>query len=396
MEKKYDVVIVGCGVAGLYCALNLNPNKKILIITKSKIEECDSFLAQGGICMLRNDEDYDSYFEDTMKAGHYENDKKSVDTMIRNSQKTIKRLIEYGVDFEKNEDGSLKFTREGAHSFPRILFHQDITGKEITSKLIIATKKLSNVEIIENIEMTDILIEEDSSKSKKCVGIKAKNLLTNEEFEINAENTVWATGGIGGKYEHSTNFPHLTGDALDIAKKHNIPVIHEDYVQIHPTTLYSKSKTGKKERSFLITESVRGEGGILLDKNMNRFVDELLPRDVVTNAIQEQMKKDGTKHVWLSMKNIPSEEIKTHFVHIYERCLEDGIDCTKDLVPVVPAQHYFMGGVQVDEDSKTSMNNLYAIGETSCNGVHGKNRLASNSLLESLIFAEIAANSINN
>lgn len=390
--KNYDVVIVGTGVSGLYCALNLDSNKKILIITKSKVEECDSFLAQGGICMLRDDSDYDSYFEDTMKAGHYENNKKSVDTMIRNSQKTIKRLIEYGVDFEKNEDGTLKFTREGAHSFPRILFHQDITGQEITSKLLKATKNLSNVEILENVEMTDILVCEN-----KCVGIKAKFLTDskNNEIEIKAKDVVWATGGIGGKYLHSTNFPHLTGDALDIAKKHNIPVIHEDYVQIHPTTLYSKSKTGKKERSFLISESVRGEGGILLDKNLNRFVDELLPRDVVTEAIKKQMAKDKTEHVWLSMKNIDEDEIKNHFSHIYERCLEDGLDCTRDLIPVVPAQHYFMGGVEVDENSQTSLSHLFAVGETSCNGVHGKNRLASNSLLESLIFAEIAANKIN-
>lgn len=391
--KNYDVVIVGTGVSGLYCALNLDSNKKILIITKSKVEECDSFLAQGGICMLRDDSDYDSYFEDTMKAGHYENNKKSVDTMIRNSQKTIKRLIEYGVDFEKNEDGTLKFTREGAHSFPRILFHQDITGQEITSKLLKATKNLSNVEILENVEMTDILVCEN-----KCVGIKAKFLTDskNNEIEIKAKDVVWATGGIGGKYLHSTNFPHLTGDALDIAKKHNIPVIHEDYVQIHPTTLYSKSKTGKKERSFLISESVRGEGGILLDKNLNRFVDELLPRDVVTEAIKKQMAKDKTEHVWLSMKNIDEDEIKNHFSHIYERCLEDGLDCTRDLIPVVPAQHYFMGGVEVDENSQTSLSHLFAVGETSCNGVHGKNRLASNSLLESLIFAEIAAKKINN
>lgn len=391
--KNYDVVIVGTGVSGLFCALNLNSTKEILIITKSKAEECDSFLAQGGICMLRDDSDYDSYFEDTMKAGHYENNKKSVDTMIRNSQKTIKRLIEYGVDFEKNEDGTLKFTREGAHSFPRILFHQDITGQEITSKLLKATKNLSNVEILENVEMTDILVCEN-----ECVGIKAKFLTDskNNEIEIKAKDVVWATGGIGGKYLHSTNFPHLTGDALDIAKKHNIPVIHEDYVQIHPTTLYSKSKTGKKERSFLISESVRGEGGILLDKNLNRFVDELLPRDVVTEAIKKQMAKDKTEHVWLSMKNIDEDEIKNHFSHIYERCLEDGLDCTRDLIPVVPAQHYFMGGVEVDENSQTSLSHLFAVGETSCNGVHGKNRLASNSLLESLIFAEIAAKKINN
>ncbi len=389
-EASYDVVIAGTGVGGLYCALNLDRGKRILMLTKARVEECDSFLAQGGICVLKSEDDYDSYFEDTMRAGHYENNKKSVDTMIRNSRKTIDRLISYGVDFERNGDGSLKFTKEGAHSTPRILFHQDITGKEITSKLLAAVRRLPNVEIMEMTEMTDIVVEDGV-----CAGILARNLGSGEEFRFLSRDVVWATGGIGGTYEHSTNFPHLTGDALSIAKKHGIPVIHEDYVQIHPTTLYVERADGKKERSFLISESVRGEGGILLGKNMERFVDELLPRDKVTEAIKAQMEKDGTKHVWLSMKKIDPVVIKTHFEHIYERCLEEGIDCTKDLVPVVPAQHYFMGGVAVDDDSMTSMPHLYAVGETSCNGVHGRNRLASNSLLESLVFAEIAANKIN-
>lgn len=389
-EASYDVVIAGTGVGGLYCALNLDRGKRILMLTKARVEECDSFLAQGGICVLKSEDDYDSYFEDTMRAGHYENNKKSVDTMIRNSRKTIDRLISYGVDFERNGDGSLKFTKEGAHSTPRILFHQDITGKEITSKLLAAVRRLPNVEILEMTEMTDIVVEDGV-----CAGILARNLESGEEFRFLSRDVVWATGGIGGTYEHSTNFPHLTGDALSIAKRHGIPVIHEDYVQIHPTTLYVERADGKKERSFLISESVRGEGGILLGKNMERFVDELLPRDKVTEAIKAQMEKDGTKHVWLSMKEIEPDVIKTHFEHIYERCLEEGIDCTKDLVPVVPAQHYFMGGVAVDDDSMTSMQHLYAVGETSCNGVHGRNRLASNSLLESLVFAEIAANKIN-
>ncbi len=389
-EASYDVVIAGTGVGGLYCALNLDRGKRILMLTKARVEECDSFLAQGGICVLKSEDDYDSYFEDTMRAGHYENNKKSVDTMIRNSRKTIDSLISYGVDFERNGDGSLKFTKEGAHSTPRILFHQDITGKEITSKLLAAVRRLPNVEILEMTEMTDIVVEDGV-----CAGILARNLESGEEFRFLSRDVVWATGGIGGMYEHSTNFPHLTGDALSIAKRHGIPVIHEDYVQIHPTTLYVERADGKKERSFLISESVRGEGGILLGKNMERFVDELLPRDKVTEAIKAQMEKDGTKHVWLSMRKIDPAVIKTHFEHIYERCLEEGIDCTRDLVPVVPAQHYFMGGVAVDDDSMTSMPHLYAVGETSCNGVHGRNRLASNSLLESLVFAEIAANKIN-
>ena len=396
-----DVVIVGTGVGGLFSALNLPGDRKIIMITKSDLESSDSFLAQGGICVLRGEDDYDSYFEDTMRAGHYENRKESVDIMIRSSREIIHDLIGYGVEFEKRENaagendekdrktgdpllGEYAFTREGAHSKPRILFHEDITGKEITSKLLAQVKKLENVSIYEYTTMTDI-IEENG----RCCGIVAENP-EGKTIRIRADYTILASGGIGGRYRHSTNFPHLTGDALDISKRHGIRLEHLDYVQIHPTTLYSK----KPGRRFLISESVRGEGAVLLDKNGNRFVNELLPRDVVTKAIQEQMEKDGTDHVWLSMKNIDKETILKHFPNIYHHCLEEGYDVTKEPIPVVPAQHYFMGGIWVDSDSRTSMAQLFAVGETSCNGVHGANRLASNSLLESLVFAKRAAKKI--
>lgn len=378
-----DVVIVGTGVGGCFSALNLSEDLSIIMITKSDLESSDSFLAQGGICVLHDDDDYDSYFEDTMRAGHYENRKESVDIMIRGSQDVIHDLIGYGVDFAK-EDGKLLYTREGAHSRPRILFHEDITGKEITSKLLAQIKTRKNIQIMEYTTMTDILISQGA-----CAGIEAETS-DHKKIYIHADQTIFASGGIGGRYQHSTNFPHLTGDALDISKKHGIRLEHLDYVQIHPTTLYSK----KPGRRFLISESVRGEGALLYDKNGNRFVDELLPRDVVTKAIQEQMKRDGTDHVWLSLEKIPKEIILSHFPNIYQHCLEEGYDATKEWIPVVPAQHYFMGGIWVDSDSHTSMPNLYAVGETSCNGVHGKNRLASNSLLESLVFAKRAARKI--
>ena len=378
-----DVVIVGTGVGGCFSALNLSEDLSIIMITKSDLESSDSFLAQGGICVLHDDDDYDSYFEDTMRAGHYENRKESVDIMIRGSQDVIHDLIGYGVDFAK-ENGKLLYTREGAHSRPRILFHEDITGKEITSKLLAQIKTRKNIQIMEYTTMTDILISKGA-----CAGIEAETS-DHKKIYIHADQTIFASGGIGGRYKHSTNFPHLTGDAIDIAKKHGIRLEHLDYVQIHPTTLYSK-KTGRR---FLISESVRGEGALLYDKNGNRFIDELLPRDVVTKAIQEQMKKDGTDHVWLSLEKIPKEIILSHFPNIYQHCLEEGYDATKEWIPVVPAQHYFMGGIWVDSDSHTSMPNLYAVGETSCNGVHGKNRLASNSLLESLVFAKRAARKI--
>ena len=378
-----DVVIVGTGVGGCFSALNLSEDLSIIMITKSDLESSDSFLAQGGICVLHDDDDYDSYFEDTMRAGHYENRKESVDIMIRGSQDVIHDLIGYGVDFAK-EDGKLLYTREGAHSRPRILFHEDITGKEITSKLLAQIKTRKNIQIMEYTTMTDILISKGA-----CAGIETETS-DHKKIYIHADQTIFASGGIGGRYKHSTNFPHLTGDAIDIAKKHGIRLEHLDYVQIHPTTLYSK----KPGRRFLISESVRGEGALLYDKNGNRFIDELLPRDVVTKAIQEQMKKDGTDHVWLSLEKIPKEIILSHFPNIYQHCLEEGYDATKEWIPVVPAQHYFMGGIWVDSDSHTSMPNLYAVGETSCNGVHGKNRLASNSLLESLVFAKRAARKI--
>jgi len=383
MEMNADVVIAGTGVGGLFSALNLPADRKIIMITKSDLESSDSFLAQGGICVLRDEDDYDSWFEDTMRAGHYENRKESVDIMIKNSRDVIHDLIGYGVEFQK-KDGEYAFTREGAHSRPRILFHEDITGEEITSKLLAQVKKLENVEIFEYTTMTDI-IEEDG----RCAGILATDS-DGREITIRADYTIFACGGIGGLYQHSTNFPHLTGDAVEISKKHGIRLEHLDYVQIHPTTLYST----KPGRRFLISESVRGEGAVLLDKNKERFVNELLPRDVVTKAIQEQMKKDGTDHVWLSMERIDKETIMEHFPNIYQHCLEEGYDVTKECIPVVPAQHYFMGGVWVDSDSRTSMENLFAVGETSCNGVHGANRLASNSLLESLVFAKRAAKKI--
>ena len=380
---KTDILIVGCGVAGLYCALNLPQDKNITIITKDEAVNSDSYLAQGGICVLRDESDFEAFFNDTMRAGHFENNPESVEIMIRSSREVISDLVSYGVQFEKDGE-KFTYTKEGAHSRPRILFHEDETGKEITSHLLSTVKNKSNITLIENFTMVDLICE-----NNECTGIIGHD--KNGEFKsINASYTVLATGGIGGLFEHSTNFRHLTGDSLALALKHNIKLEHIDYIQIHPTTLYTENDG----REFLISESVRGEGAILLDKNGERFVNELLPRDVVANAIFKQMEKDQTKHVWLSLEPIDKEEILSHFPNIYEHCLEQGYDITKEPIPVVPSQHYFMGGIDVNSDSKTSMDRLYAIGETACNGVHGKNRLASNSLLESLVFAKRAARNI--
>ena len=391
MMINTDVVIVGTGVAGLFAALHLPRDKKIVMITKADLESSDSFLAQGGICVLRDENDYESFMEDTLKAGHYENRKESVDIMIRDSQSVIAELLTYSVQFHKEQgaDGkeTLAYTREGGHSKARILYYEDITGKEITSRLLTAVKALPNVTLYEYTTMTDLIVENNT-----CRGIIAIQNDSKEEIIIRANDTILATGGIGGLYEHSTNFPHLTGDAITLAKKYDIALEHLDYVQIHPTTLYSD----KPGRRFLISESLRGEGAVLLNSKMERFTDEIQPRDVVTKAIHEEMAREGSQHVWLSAVNIPAEEIHSHFPNIYEHCLSEGYDITKEPIPVVPAQHYFMGGIWVDSDSRTSMPNLYAVGETSCNGVHGANRLASNSLLESLVFARRAAKAIQN
>ena len=381
--KKTDILIVGTGASGLFAALHMPSDKEVLMITKDTAEHSDSYLAQGGICVQRDEEDFDSFLEDTLKAGHYENRRESVEIMIRSSRKIIDELIGLGVDFAR-KDGKLDYTREGCHSKPRILFHEDITGQEITSKLLQAVRKLPNVTILEQVTMLDLV-----EKENQCLGIAAKRE-DGTVLGISAGETIFASGGIGGLYTHSTNYPHLTGDALAIALRHGVELEHIDYIQIHPTTLYSQ----KPGRRFLISESVRGEGAKLYNAKGQRFANEVLPRDLLTEAIRKQMREDQKPYVWLDMTCLGEQVILGHFPHIYQRCLEEGYDVTRQWIPVVPAQHYFMGGIHVDSDSRTTMEHLYAVGETSCNGVHGANRLASNSLLESLVFARRAAEKI--
>ena len=402
---KTDIIIAGSGCSGLYAALNLPRDKKILLITKRALETNDSFLAQGGMCVLKSEEDFDSYFEDTMKAGHYENDPKSVEIMIRSSPEVLKDLVAVGARFARNPDGSFDYTREGGHSEKRIVYHEDVTGKEITSHLLAAVRKLPNVTMAEYTKLIDIVEQNNTCygalirKSEETVITRAGQEISWEEagFDqnileyIEADVTILATGGVGGLYRHSTNYRHLTGDSLAIALKHGVELKDINYVQIHPTTFYSERE---EDRSFLISESVRGEGAKLYNKNMERFVNELIPRDLLTAAIREQMAKDGTPHVWEDMRPLGKEEQELHFPNIVAHSREMGYDTAKECIPVVPAQHYFMGGIRVNHDSKTSMDRLYAVGETACNGVHGRNRLASNSLLESMVFAKRAAQDI--
>ena len=386
-KEEYDLIVVGTGVGGCYSVLNSSEDKKILMITKAKLEESDSYLAQGGICVLKDNDDYDSFFNDTMNAGHYKNNEKSVKEMIKNSPRIIEELVGYGVDFEK-KDGKFRYTMEGGHSKARILHHRDITGKEITQKLIESVKKRKNTLILEDTTLMDII-----SKDNICYGAILKD--ENDKIHrVYSKNVILACGGIGGNFENSTNYPHLTGDGIKISEKNNIKLKNLDYIQVHPTTLYSK----EKGRRFLISESMRGEGAILYNKNKDRFVDELMPRDFVTKEILSQMDEDNSDHVWLDMRPIKERGInlEERFPNILKRCREEGYDPNKELIPVVPAQHYFMGGIEVDLNSKTSMENLYAVGETSCNGVHGANRLASNSLLETLVFSKNAIKDIEN
>lgn len=386
MNTFYDVIIVGAGVAGLNCALHLDKNKKILLICKDEPEKSDSYLAQGGICCMQGEEDFKTYCDDTMRAGHSENNAEAVECMVENSPSVIEELLSIGVQFAKNKDGTLAVTREGGHSRSRICFHKDSTGKEITTRLMEKVQSLKNTEILPHTTLLDLITAEN-----ECYGAVVRENASGEIKKVFSNCVVLATGGIGGIFEKSTNFKLLTGDGVAICLNRGVAVDNIGYIQIHPTTLYSK----KGGRCFLISESVRGEGAVLLDKKFKRFTDELQPRDIVTAEIIKKMKEDGTDFVWLDMRGMDKAHVKEHFPAIVKRCREEGYDVFTECIPVVPAQHYFMGGVRSDLNGRTTMKRLYAVGETCCNGVHGKNRLASNSLLESLLFARRAAEDIN-
>ena len=382
-EETYcDVLVVGCGVAGLYAALNLPSNLSIEMICKDDVASCDSMLAQGGICVQRDDDDYQPWYDDTMRAGHFENRPASVDIMIRESRALIDDLMALGVEFDRTPAGELDYTREGAHSRPRILHRADLTGAEITTKLLSAVRQRTNINISEYTTARDLLVAEDGS----CAGVFAVDG-SGEPLLIHAHDVILATGGIGGQYPRTTNFRSLTGDGCRICARAGVRLENMDYVQIHPTSLW----TPEAGRAFLISESCRGEGAILLNAAGERFTDELQPRDVVSEAIWHQMDLDQLPYVRLSFENVPKDVILSHFANIYRRCLQEGYDITREPIPVAPAQHYLMGGIWTDEEGHTTMNHLYAAGETSCNGVHGRNRLASNSLLESMVFARRAA-----
>ncbi|SHK44181.1 L-aspartate oxidase [Hathewaya proteolytica DSM 3090] len=385
MKRKSDVLIIGAGVAGLYFALNLDSKLDITIITKESLGKCNSYLAQGGISTERDYNDRELYIEDTLRAGEYKNDLNAVKILIEESQPNINKLIELGVPFDR-AGKELDYTREGAHSTFRIVHCKDETGKCVTETLIENIKKRKNINILEDVNVADLIVQQG-----KCIGAVGVRQGDKEVIQVSSKYTVLACGGIGGLFKSSTNERSITGLALAMASRHNIELKDVNYIQFHPTVLYGEST----EKKFLLSESLRGEGGKLLDINNKSFVDELLPRNVVTAAIKQQEKKTKTPYVYLDIRTMEGEFIKERFPGIYNGCLERGIDVTKEKIPVTPAQHYFMGGIKVDTESKTSIKNLFACGEASCTGVHGANRLASNSLLESLVFSKRGANYIN-
>lgn len=385
MNKFVDVLIIGSGVSGLYCALNLRKDLNIVVVCKDKINCSNTYLAQGGISVARGASDILLYIEDTLKAGKYKNDLEAVKVLTSESMENINILIEMGLKFDRNEDETLNYTKEGAHSINRIVHTKDNTGESTAKILIEKVVQRENIKVYEDTYFVDII-----EKQNECIGA----ILVKEDEQINvyAKAVVLATGGIGGLFNNSTNQRILTGDGIAIAAKHSIALKDMNYIQIHPTAFYEEKNN---QRRFLISESLRGEGGILTNIRGERFVNELLPRDVVSEAVYEQIRETETPYVNLDIRFLGRDYIVNRFSTIYEECLKRGTDITKEYIKVSPAQHFFMGGIKVDLNSKTSMENLYAVGETSCTGIHGANRLASNSLLEGLVFSRRAANLIN-
>ena len=384
MDISVDVLIVGTGAAGLYAALNLREDLNILLITKDAVNQCNTSLAQGGISVARDEKDFDLFIQDTLKAGKFKNSMKAVKTLVYESIDNINRVIDLGTRFD-TADGDLKYTKEGAHSISRIVHSKDETGKELFLSLLEALKTKKNVSILENTTLVDII-----TKNNNCYGGIA--IKGEKRINIYSKATILATGGIGGLFKNSTNRRSLTGDGIAIALRHNVNTSDLDYVQFHPTALYEDNANCEK---FLISESLRGEGAKLLNEDGKRFVDELLPRDEVARAIYKEQKKSSLPFVFLDISFKSKEYIISRFPGIYKKCLQCGIDITKDKIPVTPVQHYHMGGITVDLFSRTSMEGLFACGEVSCTGVHGANRLASNSLLEALVFSKRASEFIN-
>ena len=388
---KYDVLILGSGVSGLYAALNLDSDINVLLCAKADLKLSNSSLAQGGVAAVLDEENdnFDLHIKDTMIAGRQANNPDTVKILCEQGPDEVRAVINMGADFDKDENGNLHMTLEGGHCRHRIVHHRDSTGDEMTTVLINQVKKLPNVEICEHTMCTSIKHADH--------GYFAELLIDGELTYVAASFVILATGGIGRVYKYTTNSSIATGDGIRLAYELGANIKDLDYIQFHPTAF---AATDGRER-FLISEAVRGEGAYLLNCNHERFMHryderlELAPRDKVSHSIIMEYRRTGSDKFYLDISRLDSAFLKNRFPLIYSRCLEEGVDLTKEPIPVFPCHHYLMGGIAVDENSFTGVNRLYAVGECSNTGVHGKNRLASNSLLEALVFSKRAAKDIS-
>ncbi|MDE5765386.1 MAG: FAD-binding protein [Ruminococcus sp.] len=391
MSVNYDVIIAGCGAAGLYAALNLPENLNILILCKRELSLCNSMLAQGGIAGVYNSpsDNIQYHQNDTLIAGSFKNNVDAVHTLVSEAAQDLENIIKLGVDFDKNPDGTYHRTLEGGHSHHRIFHKADATGKEITTTLLGNVQKLPNVKIMDNTFMCD------AKKTSTGYSVFLKDS-DNNYTTANCHFLILATGGIGRVYQFTTNSAIATGDGITFAYEMGAKIKNLSYVQFHPTAFNNRAT----RECFLISEAVRGEGAYLLNCHKERFMQnyderlELAPRDVVSHAIVLESRKQNSTDFYLDISYKDSEFLKNRFPMIYKNLLEQGYDMTKEPVPIFPCQHYLMGGIDVDSNSETTLPNLYACGECSHTGVHGSNRLASNSLLEALVFSRRAAQNI--
>ena len=389
LKKQYSVVIVGSGLAGLYGALNFPEDIDILMLSKKERHQSNSSLAQGGVaCVLDLENDsYDLHIEDTLIAGSRVNDVDAVTQLVEEGPGDVLRTIDYGVEYDRDENGELIKTLEGGHCRRRILHHKDTSGKEMVDKLLLAVEKLPNVTLSDETMVT--------SMSRIKNGFKIEIMRDNEYKTVYADFVLLASGGIGRVYKYTTNPSVATGDGIRLAYEMGASIKNLSYVQFHPTAF-----NGANREQFLISEAVRGEGAYLLNCNKERFMDrydsrlELAPRDVVSRSVIMESRRLGSNNFYLDIRYKGEEYLKKRFPGIYAGCLSQGVDISKDLIPVFPCQHYLMGGIEVDLNARTTLPRLYAAGECACTGVHGKNRLASNSLLEALVFGRKAAEDI--
>ena len=377
--KKYDILIIGSGLAGVSTALELSEKYKIALVTKKKLEDSNSYLAQGGINVLKDVSDRKTFIEDTMKAGHYKNNLQAVEKMVDMSQDAINFLLELGVKFNM-KNGDFDYAREGGHSIARGLHIDDEIGKGILDVLYKRLRERDNIDIFEDTPIVDLIV-----KDGKCYG--ARSL---DEIFIST-NVVLATGGLGGIFDKSTNFSHICGDGYAMAIKNGVKLKDISYIQFHPTSLYEEDV----DRQFLISESARGEGALLLNHKEERFTDEMKPRDIVAKAILREMEKEKVDFEYLSMKPLGEDRIPKRFPMIFKELKDRGIDPRHENVPIVPCQHYTMGGIECDSFGRTNLEGLFAVGEAGNVGIHGSNRLACNSLLECVVFGRLLADYLN-